>query len=61
VTDKKTIEIIEKLSDKVSELQVTSAKNSLLMNIILWVMGAILVAILPAFGFLIAHWVNSKN
>jgi hypothetical protein len=59
VTDKQTIAIIEKLSDKVGELQVSFAQLRTQMNMVLWIMGAILMAILPAMGFLIAFWINN--
>jgi hypothetical protein len=59
MTDKQTIAIIEKLSDKVGELQVSFAQLRTQMNMVLWIMGAILMAILPAMGFLIAFWINN--
>jgi hypothetical protein len=59
VTDKKTIELIERMASKFELVQIETAKNTLLIRILLWIMGAILVAILPAFGFLIAFWVQN--
>lgn len=60
MTDKKTIELIEGIMMKINDLQIENAKNSLMIRFVLWIMGAILFAILPAFGFLIAFWVNNK-
>lgn len=61
MTDKKTIQLIEDIAKKVNELQVDNVKNSLKINFVIWIMGAILLAILPAFGFLIAFWVQHGN
>lgn len=61
MTDKKTIELIEAMSRKVDLLQADNIRNSLKITFVLWIMGAILLAILPAFGFLIAFWVESSH
>lgn len=58
MTDKNTIQLIEKMSGKLEALNVKTAENSLLIKIVIGVVGAILLAILPAFGFLIAFWVQ---
>lgn len=58
MTDKKTIELIESMSKKIDELQADNIRNSLKVTFVLWIMGAILMAVLPAFGFLIAFWVQ---
>lgn len=59
MTDKKTIELIESMSKKIDELQADNIRNSLKVTFVLWIMGAILLAVLPAFGFLIAFWVQN--
>jgi hypothetical protein len=61
VTDKKTIELIQDIASKVSELQLSDARNSLKINFVVWILGAILLTILPAFGFLIAFWVQHNG
>lgn len=61
MTDKKTIELIQNIASKVNELQLDNARNSLKINFVIWIMGAILLAILPAFGFLIAFWVQNNG
>lgn len=58
MTDKKTLELIERMAAKIESLQIESAKNTLLIKIVIGVVSAILLAILPAFGFLIAFWVE---
>lgn len=60
-TDKKTIQLIEGIAEKVNELQISNAINSVKINLVMWILGAILIAILPAFGFLIAFWVQNKK
>lgn len=59
MTDKKTIELIESMSKKIDELQADNIRNSLKVTFVLWIMGAILLTVLPAFGFLIAFWVQN--
>lgn len=59
--DKKTIDLIQNIATKVNDLQVDNAKNSLKINFVLWILGALLLAVLPAFGFLIAFWVQNSN
>lgn len=61
MTDKKTIELIQGIASKVGELQISDARNSLKINFVIWIMAAILLAILPAFGFLIAFWVQNNG
>lgn len=61
MTDKKTIGLIEDIAEKVQELKLNDARNSLKINFVLWIMGALLLAILPAFGFLIAFWVQNNG
>lgn len=60
MTDKKTIEVIESISEKVNDLKVEQGKQSVKINIVMWVMGAILVAGLPGLGFLLAFWIENK-
>jgi hypothetical protein len=61
MTDKKTIELIEGIADKVNELQLDNARNSLKINAVIWIMGAILLVVLPGIGFLIAFWVQNTK
>jgi len=61
MTDKKTIDLIQGIANKVSELQLSDARNSLKINFVVWILGAILITILPAFGFLIAFWVQHNG
>jgi len=58
MTDKATVKLLEELAKSVSNLQIDNAKNGLKINAVIWIMAAILGAILPAFGFLIAYWVQ---
>jgi hypothetical protein len=58
MTDKKTISLIETINGKVEGVVVEQARHKLMLQFILWIMGAILLALLPAFGFLIAFWVR---
>lgn len=60
MTDKKTISVIESISEKVNELKVEQGKQSVKINIMMWVMGAILVAGLPGIGFLLAFWIEHR-
>jgi len=61
VTDKKTIELIEGISKKVVDLQIEQGQQGVKVNIIMWIMGAILVAGLPALGFLLAYWIENNK
>lgn len=61
VTDKKTIQLIEGIAEKVAKLTVDNATNSLKINAVIWILGAILMVLLPAFGFLIAFWVQNAK
>lgn len=58
VTDKKTISLIEKMNGKLENVVIEQARQKLMLQLIIWIMGAVLLAILPAFGFLIAFWVQ---
>jgi hypothetical protein len=58
VTDKKTISLIETINGKMENVVVEQARHKLMLQFILWIMGAILLALLPAFGFLIAFWIE---
>ena len=60
MTDKKTIELIEGISKKVVDLQIEQGQQGVKVNIIMWIMGAILIAGLPALGFLLAFWIEHK-
>jgi len=59
--DKKTVDLIQTIATKVNDLQIDNAKNSLKINFVLWILGALLLAVLPAFGFLIAFWVQNST
>jgi len=59
MTDKATVRLLEDLAKSVDVLKIDNAKNSLKISLVIWIMGAILLAILPAFGFLIAFWVQN--
>lgn len=61
MTDKKTIELIEGIAEKVNMLQLDNAKNSIKVNFVIWIMGAILLVLLPGIGFLIAFWVQHSG
>ena len=61
MTDKKTIELIEGISKKVVDLQIEQGQQGVKVNIIMWIMGAILVAGLPALGFLLAYWIENNK
>jgi hypothetical protein len=58
MTDKKTISLIEDIAGKVEDLRIEQAKHKLMLQFILWIMGVILLALLPVFGFLISFWVQ---
>lgn len=58
MTDKKTISLIETINGKVENVVVEQARHKLMLQFLLWIMGAILLALLPAFGFLISFWVQ---
>lgn len=61
MTDKKTIELIEGIAQQVSNLAISDARNSLKINFVIWIMGAILLVVLPGIGFLIAFWVQHNG
>lgn len=61
MTDKKTISVIETISEKVNDLKVEQGKLAVKINIVMWVLGAILVAGLPGVGFLIAYWIQNQK
>lgn len=46
------------MNGKMENVIIEQARQKLMLQFIIWIMGAVLLAILPAFGFLIAFWVQ---